>query len=434
MKGNSSMRFRLIVLLSLIILSSPGCVSGESTTIPTNPVPISPSFQPEGENVYDLAASINDFGFTLLQNLKDEEGNLVLSPFSLSQSMIMVYAGARGETADQMRQVLGFKLDQTRLHPAMASLNTRVMRIRDGETHPGNREPIKIANSLWADISCTYDSSFLGLMENNYQAGIEQVDFIDPGNREAARQEINKWVLDQTNQKIEEFIPPGLLNKYSRLVLVNAITFSADWKIPFNSTEEALFQRQDGKMIYVPMMELTAYMDYLSGSNFQAVSLEYGDSDIETIFILPDEGQLYDVVEQLNNQMINELLENRQTEVVELYLPRFSSQARFDKLPDILKSLGMVNAFNTDLADFSGMISCPLPVAIGAVFHEATITIDESGTEAEAASGIEIEEEIEADAPVDTHIVLRFDRPFLVVIRQRDTGAILFLALILDPS
>jgi serpin B len=374
-----------------------------------------------------LVAGDTAFAFDLYQSLKGEPGNLFFSPYSLSTALGMTYAGARGETESQMAQTLHYTLPQAALHPAFNALDQELT------ANAGNEGAfqLSIINSLWGQQDFPFRSEFLDNLARNYGAGMRLVDYIDETHRKQARQAINTWVEEETQGKIKDLIAKEILTDMTRLVLANAIYFKGEWTEPFlNGTRDAPFSRLDGSQVEVPTMSRRAETSYAEVDSVQAIDLPYKGERISMLVLLPTEGQFEAFESRTDGEFLRSVLNALQKQDVKLYLPKFDFSAEF-KLAPTLKAMGMPDAFDMTKADFSGMYD-PSQVSgnnlyLSHVIHKAFVAVDEVGTEAAAASGVVAEA---ASMP----IVLRVDRPFIFLIRDRQTGAILFIGRVVDPS
>lgn len=365
-----------------------------------------------------VAEGHNDFAFGLYQAIRGEGSNLFYSPYSISTALAMTYAGARGETAAQMAEVLGFAEDQDALHPAMNAIAQRLM-AQDSLT-------LTVANSLWAQEDYAFLESYLDALARNYGAGLYLVDYIDPMAREAARQAINAWVEAETQGKIEELLKQGMLTDLTRLVLANAIYFKGDWETPFrHGTNDAPFILLDGSKVTVPMMARRAATPYAGKNDYQAVALPYVGERMQMVVIVPTEGAFAKVEAMLDAEFASSVVSQLETTDVKLHLPRFSYDARLD-LEQTLAAMGMPDAFDAERADFSGMDGTT-HLHLSRVAHKAFVTVDEEGTEAAAATGIIVEVE---SMPLE----VRADRPFIYFIHDTELDLILFMGRVVNPT
>ncbi len=383
-------------------------------------------------DLQELVAGNNAFAFDMYQAVRSSDSNLFYSPYSISLALAMTYAGARGETASQMAATLRFTLPDDRLHPAFNALDLDLARRPEqaAEVDKDQRFELSIANSMWGQKDWPFLPEFLDTLVLNYGAGMRLTDFMNEP--DVARREINNWVSDQTKDKIKDLIPQGVLDALTRLVLVNAIYFKAGWEYPFDKslTEDGPFNLLDGSQISAPMMSLDTpeLLGYLAGEGFQAVSLPYKGGLAEIVVLLPDEGQFEAFETSLTAERFAEILSGIQTRPVNLTMPKFSF-ARDLSLKVTLAGLGMKDAFDPAVADFSG-IDGLRDLYIQAALHKAFIAVDEAGTEAAASTAVVIGL---TSMPI-SEINIRIDRPFILVIRDFPTGSILFVGRVLNPA
>ena len=380
------------------------------------------------DDVATLVQGDNAFALDLYQSLRSEDGNLAFSPYSISLALGMAYAGARGSTETQMAQALHYTLPQDRLHPAFNRLDQDLM--EEAKPASDNEQPLqlKIANAVWAEQTYSFVQAYLDLIARNYGAGVQLADFVQ--NYEAVRQEINDWVSKQTNEKIKDLIPQGALDKMTRMVLVNAIYFKADWLDQFdpNDTKDQPFHLLDGSQVTSKMMTNTISVPYASGDGLQAVELPYAGETAAMDIIVPDEGHFKDVEAGLDAQKFDSIINALQSTQLQVGLPKFSYRSSFS-LSSSLSAMGMPAAFDGNQADFSGMTG-NRDLYISEVLHQAFVAVDEKGTEAAAATAVIMR----ATAAMEPPKQLTVDRPFIYVIRDLQSGQILFVGRVLDPT
>jgi serpin B len=326
-----------------------------------------------------------------------------------------------------MAQALHFP-PQAQIHPAFNALDLQLAergKVKSEEAIPLR---LNIANAVWAEQTYPFKQSFLDTIALNYGAGVRLVDFINRS--EAARQEINKWVSDQTQEKIKDLIPEGVLDTTTRMALVNAIYFKADWLRPFQreATQDAPFHLLDGSQATVPMMRQEAFLPYAKGEAWQAIELAYQGETAAMDLIVPDDGRFAEVESSLGAERVSKMLGNLQPASVSLSMPKFKFEAQFD-LGDPLASLGMTDAFDPDRADFSGMTE-RRDLYISAVLHKAFVAVDEKGTEAAAATAVIVG----VTSAMLPGVTLTIDRPFIFLIRDLPSGQILFIGRVLNPA
>ncbi len=370
-------------------------------------------------------AANNDFSFDLYRSLRLEETNLFFSSYSISTAVAMAYGGARGETEKQMSSTLHYSLPQEQLHPVFnlldQSLNT--------PASEGDGFQLHTVNSLWGQEQFPFLPDFLALIARNYGAGVRLVDFTEDASREAARQTINEWVSQQTNEMIQELLPEGMLDGLTRLILVNAIYFKGEWQDPFeNGTEDAPFTLPDGEQVSVPTMSRRAVAPYFQGEGYQAIRLPYKGDRTEMILVMPDVGKFSELEQTLDRISFEGLLSSLEDHDIKLYMPKFQFVYSTD-LKEVLAQMGMPAAFDPGGADLSGIYDQEAEKSnlfISHIAHKAFVAVDEKGTEAAAATGVVGEIE---SMPIELHI----DHPFIFIIRDWQTGSILFAGRVLDP-
>jgi serine protease inhibitor len=376
-----------------------------------------------------LAADDLAFAVHLYQAIRKQSGNLFYSPYSIYLALAMTSAGAKGQTATQMAKALHFSLPQERLHPALDALDLQLAsRGQGAKGQDGQGFRLRIANSIWGQASYQFLKPFLDTLATNYGAGLRTLDFAAAP--EPARQTINGWVKDQTEGKIPDLLPQGVIDVMTRLVLVNAIYFNAAWKSPFTPTltKPMPFHLADGKTVDVPTMSDTVSVLYAKGQGYQAVALPYDGDELDLVILLPDAGTFAEFEQGLASAQVEGVLAALSTKQVALSLPKLKYESKLE-LVETLKSLGMSDAFDPKKADFSGMTE-QRELYISDVVHKAIIALDEKGTEAAAATGVVMRT---ASAPqIDATVAV--DRPFVFLIRDVKTGAVVFVGRVLDPS
>lgn len=368
------------------------------------------------------------FAFDLYQVLRQTDGNLFYSPYSISEALAMTYAGARGETETDMANALNFNLSQELLHPAFNSLDLQLR--QRGQGAKGKDEKgfrLHVVNAIWGQKDYKFLSQFLDVLAENYGAGLRILDFINE--TEPSRLTINKWVSDQTEGKIRDLVPQGAINQLTRLVLTNAVYFNAAWQYPFEkgATADGLFHLLSGGDITVPMMKQTKTFRYTEGTDYQAVELPYDGQELSMVILLPKDGQFSTFEKKLDAALVKAIIGNLETAEVFLTMPKFEYESSFS-LKEALSTLGMQVAFTAD-ADFSGMDG-KRDLFIQAVLHKAFVSIDEAGTEAAAATAVIMGR----TAMPSQSVEVRIDRPFIFLIRDIATGSIIFVGRVLNPS
>jgi serpin B len=439
-----------IIIVPILLLSLVGCTNSTSSTTPaakpvTTPVTTSPATRAAAFKVLkadapritapdvsdtQLSALVNGnsaFAFALYQQLKkNSAGNLFYSPYSISTALAMTYAGAIGDTGKQMGSALHFTLPQTQLHAAFNQLALDLaFRGQNEKGVNGKNFTLNIANALWGQQELTIQPAFLNILAQDYGAGLNLLDF--KNSPEPSRVTINNWVSDQTNSRIKDLLPQGSINPGTRLVLTNAIYFDAAWQSPFtkDSTHNGTFNLLDGATVSVPIMSHEAGYSYVKGDSYQAVEMPYRGNEIAMDIIVPDAGKFTSFESAMTADKVTGILGSLKSSFLVLSLPKFQFDSSFS-LKDTLSALGMPVAF-TDKADFSGITGKP-DLFLSDVVHKAFVAVDEAGTEAAAATGV-----IMAGAAMPQNS-LTIDRPFIFLIRDIPTGAILFVGRVLNPA
>ena len=376
------------------------------------------------------AAAINAFGMDLLRATSGagQVKNVVISPASIALALAMARLGARGTTADQMDAVLhglvaaGQTGPLDALDQALAS-RTGTFKDAQGDDH---QVVLRIANAPFGQRDLAIEPAYLDALARGFGTGLRVVDYkADP---EAARALINGWVADQTEQRIKELLQQGNVTAATRLVLVNAIYLKAAWLTAFDAdaTRPAAFTLAGGAQLQVPTMSSTTSLRYAAGSGWQAVELPYIGDQLAMTIIVPDD--LAAFTASLSADGFVAVVSALASRPVSLTMPKFSFATRED-LATILAELGMPLAFSP-AADFSG-ITKEEQLTITRVIHEANIEVDEKGTEAAAATAVVMGD---VSGPGGEPVVVHVDRPFLFAIRDLQTGAVVFLGQVLDPS
>jgi serpin B len=370
----------------------------------------------------DPATATNAFAVDLYARLGADGGNLFFSPASVEYALAMTRTGARGRTAAEMDKVLHFIPDDAQLAAAFGDLMNRL-------TADQEHAILRLANRLYGQRGFGFRAEFLGELERHFGAGLEELDFkADP---EAARRVINAWVEEQTEDKIQDLMPGGSLSAATRLVLVNAVYFLGTWAKPFpvDATRDAPFHRTPAGDVEVPFMHVTGRFGYAESEGVQILSLPYKGGDLDMVLVLPTTGiPLSEIEDGLDAAKLAGWLAAPQTAEVAVALPRLHLETKFD-LGATLQTMGMGTAF-TRAADFTGMAPGG-NLMIDDVVHKAYLDVDEKGTEAAAATGVEMR--LTSAAPMETK-TFTADRPFILAIRHTGTGAVLFLGRVADPS
>ena len=376
--------------------------------------------------IESLAKGNTEFALDLYAQLKNADGNLFFSPYSISTCLAMTYAGARGDTAAQMARTLHFDTNEVQLADSFGELQKE---LSVGQEKNGIE--LDVANGLWGQKDHPFLPAFVDVAKQSYGANLKLVDFRT--NSESARIEINDWVSNKTQGKITNLIQPGVLDQKARLVLINAIYFKGQWAREFdkNNSAKAPFLVSPTQKPEVPLMHLEAGFRYAEDDGLQLLELPYAGGDLAMVVLLPRETYgLKGLEERLTEQSLDRWLARAFEQKVNVSMPKFKVIAQFS-LAKPLAAMGMTDAFSRR-ADFSGMDG-QRDLFISAVVHKAFVEVNESGTVAAAATGVVMRDMAVMMAPRPTPI-FRADHPFIFLIRDSHSGSILFLGRMADPA
>jgi serpin B len=374
----------------------------------------------------------NDFALALYGQLLRGASNLFFSPLSIRMALAMTHAGARGETAAQMSKALGLPSSNETRPTGFAELGRRL------DAADGAKHELAVANSLWAQEGAPLQTTFLELVSRYYRGELHLVDF--RRSSDPSRLAINGWVESKTKGRITELVPVGGIASDTRLVVVNAVYFKGRWALEFDeaATSDEPFYLEGGGQVRAPLMNQQEEARYLRGEGFQVVDLDYQGSDLSLLLLLPDQKDgLRDLETSLSAHMLDAIVARMVSRKVEVFLPRFRLTCVPSHLEDGLRALGMSLPF-TRQADFSGINGHQPPddeaLRLSAVHHKAFVEMNERGTEAAAATAIVVVEGLISLCARPPVPVFRADHPFLFAIRDRQSGVILFLGRMADPT
>jgi len=444
------MKRMLIGFVLLTLVFSTGCaVLNPTETDEVDPTEETESGVPSKPGIQmsslqrDLALEVTDaqiqalaegntaFALDFYNQIRGEDGNIVYSPFSISVALAMTMAGSVGTTETAMMEALRMSLPVDVVYPAYDALLLAIQNSEasGSEDMEGSPFSLNIANSIWGQSGFSFKEPFLNTLAQYFGAGIYTVDYVQAP--EAARETINAWVEDETMDKIKNLIPEGAIDQLTRLVLTNAIYFNGSWYYPFDEagTTAMPFNLPDGTQTDVDMMALTGeHLMYATGDGYQVVQLPYMSNDFAMTLIVPDLGNFDTVEGDLTAEAYAEMIQGLEYKLVDLQMPKYDFESNINA-NDVLIALGMGEAFNPGLADFSGMTDED-KLFISDVLHKATITVDENGTEAAAATAVIMK--VTAAMPEDA-LSLVLDRPFIFFIEHQPTGSILFMGRVVEP-
>lgn len=390
-----------------------------------------------------LTARGNDFAFKLYDQLRAAPGNLFFSPASIEVALAMTREGAAGNTLRQMSLLLP---ESTFSQPLETTVDKSVYltnRFQPLETSGrqecppheklpriGTNVTLKSANALWVDKKFPILGKFQTAVQDKYGAEIHPADF--SGQPEVERGTVNRWVEEKTRDKIKNLLGPGSVTPATRLILVNAIYFKGDWLHAFEKekTADESFWTAPAAGTNVPMMTMKPErFGYMENESFQCLELPYLGEAVSMLIVLPKEKDGFARIEEgFSADALAGWTATLRKEEVEVHLPRFKVESQFNSMAETLAALGMTDAFNPSLADFSGISTEPL--FISDVIHKAFVQVDEKGTEAAAATGVMMRTTAMPMPPK----VFRADHPFLFLIRDKETGSVLFMGRVVDPE
>jgi serpin B len=374
--------------------------------------------------IKNIARDNTLFTLDLYNQLKMTDGNLFFSPFSIFTALAMTWAGARENTAVQMAETLHFTEKPAQFHRAIGDLISQLNAVQK-ETDV----ELSIANAIWAQKGYQFLDEFFRIVQQSYQADLKQVDFSSAA--ESARQAINAWVGQQTNEKIKDLLPPKVLNALTRLVLVNAIYFKGFWDNQFKSrdTREMEFWLLTEVAVKVPMMHQEHQFGYWENDWLQIIEMPYKEESLSLIVLLPKEKTgITDLEQKLNFENMMAWQSRLRKRKVIVFFPKFKIESQFS-LGQTLALMGMPDAFDPELADFSAMVG-QKELYISAVIHKAFLEVNEEGSEAAAATGVVVGVTSIAPSPP----IFKADHPFVFFIRDNKSQSILFLGRVLNPA
>ncbi len=419
----------LLVLVITLVLGPVGCAPAASADeLRSSEARQSPTSIPSNE-LAELVGGNDAFAFDLYRQVRQGADNLFFSPYSISMAVAMTYAGAAGDTAHEIAHAMQFYLPSDTLHPAFNYLDQQIAsrgQGAQGKDEEGFR--LNVVNAIWGQKGYPFRSEYLDVLARNYGAGLRVLDF--QKSPEASRTTINQWVEEQTEGRIKDLVADGSITSLTRLVLTNAVYFNAAWQSQFQkaATTEGTFHLIDGKQVTVQMMHQAASFRYGEGSNFQAIELPYDGNELSMVILLPADQEFAAFEDAIDNEMLGGITDGLHQAQMELSMPKFKMETSIG-LNDALSGMGMQMAFDPAMADFSGMDGTR-DLYISDVVHKAFVDVDEAGTEAAAATAVVVGTTSVPAEPV----VLNVDRPFVFLIRDMETGTILFLGRVMNPA
>ncbi len=375
------------------------------------------------QGIQELVNANNKFAFEFFSELSKSkpESNIFYSPYSISAALVMTYEGAKGQTADEMKSVFHF--------PESGTLRPNFAAVYNDINKKDKKYLLNTGNALWVQYDYPLLENYTYIVEKYYGGKAANLDFI--AETEKSRQTINDFIAEQTNNKIIDLLPKGSVNSLTRLVLTNAVYFKGTWEWEFDKsyTSEQDFRITPDNIVKVLMMYMKpdkATFNYADTGNLQILELLYKGGEMSMLILLPSEN-LEDMEKSLTAEKLNEYeSQMKETKLDAIYLPKFKFDAKYS-MNDALSAMGMPTAFSGE-ADFSGMTGNK-DLFISTVIHQAFIDVNEEGTEAAAATGV-----VSGIAAAMPRNIFRADHPFIFVIQQKNTGNILFMGRVNDPT
>ncbi|MCD4770999.1 serpin family protein [archaeon] len=374
------------------------------------------------QGIQEVVNANNQFAFDLYSKLDEsEQGNIFYSPYSISTALAMTYEGAKGQTADEMKSVFHFPENDI-LRPNSAAIYNNINK-------EGKDYELKTGNALWAQYDYQFLEDYTSRVEKYYGGKLANLDFKQE--TEKSRQIINTFIEEQTNDKIKNLIPEGVLDSMTRLVLTNAIYFKGTWEWEFDesNTREQDFKITSTDIVKTPMMHMSpekTTFNYADTEDLQILELPYKGGDISMLILLPTEN-LNSIEPSLTAEKLNEYkTQMTETKLDSISFPKFEFDSKYF-MKGTLSTMGMPTAFGN--ADFSGMDGTK-NLQISQVIHQAFVKVDEKGTEAAAATAVVMRE----TSMSPTRNIFRADHPFIFIIQEKETGNILFIGRVNDPT
>lgn len=412
-----------VLAVIIIVLGGAGIYYFKNQEPTPEPATITDDKGATSTGIKSVISANDQFALDLYSQLKNSEGNIFFSPYSISTALAMTYEGARGKTADEMQSVFHFPTDGNLRKSSFAAIHNQLNK-------PDVKYKLNIANALWAQNDYKFLNEYLTTLQQYYAGKATNVDF--KNSTEEARQTINKWVEDKTNNKIKDLFPQGSLNNLTRLVLTNAIYFKGTWIKQFekSQTRDEDFRVSSANTIKVPMMRQTdknAKFNYAEDNNVQILEMPYEGDKLSMMVLLPKNDNLSSIESSLSLEKISDWRSKLKEQRVDVFMPKFTFDTKYF-MNETLAKMGMSTAFTYD-ADLSGMDGTQ-NLFIQKVIHQAFVDVNEEGTEAAAGSGVSVE--FKSIAPQTT--IFRADHPFIFVIQDKDNGNILFLGRVANPK
>jgi serpin B len=403
-------------IFSIIYFTKP-----ESNINISTQIPLADDSNATAKSVSLLVDSLNDFSFNFYKQISSkEDGNVFFSPYGIFVAFSMAYEGARGNTAIEMQNVLNILQNDSSTLGSFGRIYNLLNQKQEGYT-------ISTANAFWAHQNYEFLTEYLSLLQNFYMAEANELDF---GNNIEAAEIINNWIEDKTNDKIKDMIDASMLSDFTKMVLTNAIYFKGDWANPFDpdNTFETDFTLASDEPVKVDMMEIAdSDFNYTETEDLQILELQYFGNDLSMIIVLPKENIISIAESKINAENLSAWRDNLIQGDIIVQIPKFKFEKKYS-LNKIMKEMGIIDAFEPDIADFSGMDGTKW-LFISEAIHQSFIEVNEEGTEAAAATAIVMEATY-----IPEYKEFIADHPFLFLIQHKETDAILFMGKAMNPA
>jgi serpin B len=421
-------RMKIIFLLFTLMLLCTGCVEDTAVVEENIDAVKENTINADSVKDYDIAAANNAFAFDMYSQLTqlepEEKKNVLFSPHSISAAMAICYEGAENTTKEQISNVFYFPSNKT-------VLKVRLERANDKINSPNNDYELQTANALWVQERYPVKEEYIFNVKNYYDGEVTNLDFV--GKPDASRNTINKWVEARTNNKIKDLVPEGSITDDTRVIITNAIYFNGKWVYEFDKelTDKKTFYPANGEEISVDMMYMYSALNYGENSKAKIIELPYKGNDLSMYIVLPKDNDIEEFETDFTINDYTKLKNDMDSgEDVETSIPKFKFETKTE-LSGSLIEMGIVDAFNTNRANFSGISDSPL--AISRVIHQAFIDVQEEGTEAAAATMVEMDMGMSISWDSKPR-EFKADHPFMFFIEDKRTGCILFMGKVEYPE
>ena len=416
---DNTIRNNTVSTVTDMITPSPQTISNQVPPIEVKALTSTP------EGIAQVVDANNQFAIDMYQQIngqnKQSEKNVFFSPYSLSTAMAMLYAAAEGETKAQIQKTFHY--------PSLNVLNPNSAALHEQFNKPNPNYQLATANDLWIQQGLRPNQNYLDTVQRYYGGKITPLDF--KNSPEPSRQIINKTIAKHTQQMIPEMLLASSINADTVTVLTNAVYFKGDWKKPFAPSEKRPFNKFDGSIMDINMMHEQAPYAYTEDAQVQVVQLPYEGDELSMLVVLPkskDKIAMQRLVNTLSAKQISQWNSNLVNQEVILDLPKFKLEENYG-MNSLLANMGMTKAFGSE-ADF-GLFSQDLSLSVDAIAHKAVIEVDEKGTKAAASTSISI---VPMSLGYSTNTIkFKADHPFMFVIKDNKTDAILFLGQVNKP-